>query len=192
MLRPTTALGAGRQLYFYVNAPLLFRWLPKRLRLDRVRKTLGPAPGWFIKNRVLGKVPLHLGFDIVGAHIQNDRAILEVADQAGGRNRFEFDHIIAATGYRIDLQRLDFLDVKIRERIRLTNQSPALSSNFESSVSGLYFVGVSAANTFGPLMRFACGARFTARRLSKHLASPALDRSMLRGKTASLQTLEKF
>lgn len=192
ILKPMTGIGAGRQLYFYANAPVLFRWLPKRLRLDRVRKTLGPAPGWFIKDRVVGKVPLHLGFDITGAHIHDGRAILEVTDQGGGRNRFEFNHVIAATGYRVDLQRLDFLDRKIRETIRLTNQSPALSSNFESSVSGLYFVGVSAANTFGPLMRFACGARFTARRLSKHLASPALNRFMLRGKTASLQTLEKI
>jgi thioredoxin reductase len=192
ILKPMTGIGAGRQLYFYANAPLLFRRLPKRLRLDRVRKTLGPAPGWFIKDRVVGKVPLHLGRDIVDAHIQNGRAILEVTDEAGSHNRFEFNHVIAATGYRVDLRRLDFLDMKIRERIRLTNQSPALSSNFESSVSGLYFVGVSAANTFGPLMRFACGARFTARRLSKHLASPALERSMLRGKTASVQTLEKI
>ena len=192
ILRPMTGIGPGRQLYFYANAPLLFRWLPKRLRLDRVRKTLGPAPGWFIKDRVLGKVPLHLGFNIADARVQNGRLNLEVTDGSGGRNTFEFDHVIAATGYRIDLHRLGFLDRTMRGKICVTEQSPALSSNFESSVSGLYFVGVSAANTFGPLMRFACGARFTARRLSRHLASPALDRSMLRGKTASLQTLEKI
>ena len=192
IFRPTTGIGPGKQLYFYANAPWLFRWLPERVRLDRVRKTLGPAPGWFIRDRVLGNVPLHLGLDIAAAHIQNGRAHLEVIDDAGGRKTFEFDHIIAATGYRVDLQRLGFLDREMRGKIRVTDQSPALSSNFESSVSGLYFVGVSAANTFGPLMRFACGARFTARRLSKHLAGPALDRLVLRGKEASLQALEKI
>lgn len=191
IFRPTTGIGPGKQLYFYANAPGLFRWLPERLRLDRVRKTLGPAPGWFIRDRVLGKVPLHLGIDIADAHIQNDRAHLEVIDDAGSRKTFEFDHIIAATGYRVDLRRLEFLDRKIRGKIRVTDQSPALSGNFESSVSGLYFVGVSAANTFGPLMRFACGAGFTARRLSKHLRGRALDRLVLRDKTATMQGLEK-
>jgi thioredoxin reductase len=192
ILMPMTGIGPGKQLYFYVNAPLLFRWLPKRLRLDRVRKTLGPAPGWFIKDRVLGKVPLHLGLDLTSASIQNGRPSLVLTDDAGGRKVFEFDHVIAATGYRVDVQRLGFLDPKMRGKIRVTDQSPALSSNFESSVPGLYFVGVSAANTFGPLMRFACGARFTARRLSNHLAGPALDRLMFRGKTASLQTFRKI
>jgi hypothetical protein len=45
-----------------------------------------------------------------------------------------------------------------------------LSSSFESSVPGLYFVGLAANNTFGPLMRFAYGAGFTAERVSKALA----------------------
>jgi hypothetical protein len=44
-----------------------------------------------------------------------------------------------------------------------------LSSHFESSVPGLYFVGTSAANSFGPLLRFAFGARFTATHLTKRL-----------------------
>jgi hypothetical protein len=46
-----------------------------------------------------------------------------------------------------------------------------LSSMFESSVPGLYFVGLAAANTFGPLMRFAFGARFAAERISKAMQS---------------------
>ena len=57
--------------------------------------------------------------------------------------------------------------------------TPVLSSNFESSVPGLYFVGASAANTFGPLLRFAYGAGFTARRLSRHLAKSADRKSVL-------------
>jgi len=50
----------------------------------------------------------------------------------------------------------------------------------------------SGANTFGPLMRFACGARFTARRISKHLDKPAFDKSKVYGEAANLQTLEKI
>jgi len=41
--------------------------------------------------------------------------------------------------------------------------------NFESSVPGLYFVGLPAAHTFGPVQRFALGARFAASRITSHL-----------------------
>lgn len=192
ILRPMTGIGPGKQLYFYANAPLLFRWLPEKLRLDRVRKTLGPAPGWFIKEQVTGKVPLHLGLDVTAASLRNDRVGLELTNGAGNKETMEFDHVIAATGYRVDLQRLAFLGPEMRAKIRVTDQSPALSSNFESSVSGLYFVGVAAANTFGPLMRFACGSRFTARRLSRHLAGSLLRKLIAYRKPANMQTLEKI
>ena len=192
IFRPMSVIGAGRQLYFYANAPGWFRHLPERLRLDRVRKTLGPAPGWFVKEKVVGKVPLHLGLDITAAHIVNGRVCLAATDGAGNRKTFECDHVIAATGYRVDLQRLGFLEPKVREKIRLTDKSPALSSNFESSVSGLYFVGVAAANTFGPLMRFTSGSRFTARRLSKHLTRLALGKSRIGGEMVNPQTLEEL
>jgi hypothetical protein len=80
------------------------------------------------------------------------------------------DHVIAGTGYRVDLSRLSFLDLGTQSSIRSVDRTPILSSNFESSIPGLYFVGASSANNFGPLVRFAYGAGFTARRLSKHLA----------------------
>ena len=43
----------------------------------------------------------------------------------------------------------------------------------ETSVKGLYMVGVASANSFGPMMRFAYGAGFTAKRISKDLAAQA-------------------
>ena len=45
-----------------------------------------------------------------------------------------------------------------------------LSSSFESSVPGLYFTGLAAANSFGPVMRFAFGAGYTSRHLSEMIA----------------------
>jgi hypothetical protein len=80
------------------------------------------------------------------------------------------DHVVAATGYRVDLARLDFLGPKLRRRLRLTGSSPALSRDFESSVPGLYFMGASAADSFGPLLRFAFGADFAVKRVSRRLA----------------------
>jgi Pyridine nucleotide-disulphide oxidoreductase len=168
--RPTTGLGPGWRSVWCVHGPLLFRLLPEALRLEVVRKHLGPAPGWFVKDEVMGKVPLSLGMHINGAEVRNDRVSLDLSDQSGGRRTLEADHVIAGTGYRVDLRRLTFIDSRIRAGIEAVEHTPILSSNFESSVPGLYFVGVTAANTFGPLLRFAFGARFAARRISRHLA----------------------
>ena len=79
------------------------------------------------------------------------------------------DHVIAGTGYRVDLQRIPFLENEMIRQIRCVEGSPVLSTNFESSIPGVYFVGVSAALSFGPLLRFACGAKFAAPRLARRL-----------------------
>ena len=170
ILEPSTGIGSGRQLFFYVHAPLAFRILPQAVRLDRVRKTLGPAPGWFIREHIEGKVPFHLGYTIKNAVATNGRVQMRISDQTGAEKVIEADHVIAATGYRIDVERLQMLRSEIRKSIRTTGTAPALSSNFESSVPGLYFVGPASMNSFGPLMRFSFGSRFTARRISKHFA----------------------
>jgi hypothetical protein len=51
----------------------------------------------------------------------------------------------------------------------MVDGTPILSSDFESSVPGLYFVGLSAARTFGPVMRFVVGAVHPARQLTQRL-----------------------
>jgi len=58
---------------------------------------------------------------------------------------------------------------KMREMIDQVEGTPILSDKFESSVPGLYFVGLTAANSFGPLLRFMVGAEFAAPRLAAHL-----------------------
>jgi thioredoxin reductase len=175
---PTTGIGTGMDKCFYVTVPHMFRWLPEKLRLDRVRKTLGPAPGWFIRDEVVGKIPIRLDSNVSRAWVENHRVKLEVTDRSC-QQVLEFDHVIAATGYQVDVERLSMLSRELRGNIRLTDKSPLLSAHFESSVNGLYFVGVAAANTFGPVMRFAFGARYTARRLSRHLKT-VLGRSPVR------------
>jgi hypothetical protein len=97
---------------------------------------------------------------------------LELAGASGERT-VSVDHVIAGTGYRVDLGRLHFLAPGLRANIQTEAGSPRLSANFQSSVPGIYFVGLSSAASFGPMTRFAFGARFTARRLSRHLARTA-------------------
>lgn len=173
---PVTGIGPGWKLYFYCNAPLLFRKLPQSLRLRKVRQVLGPAPCWFTKQQVVGKVLLHEGMNIVGVKVENGRVQIRVADANGTERTIEAEHVIAATGYKVDLKRLAFLNSELQSTVDSVDGSPNLSSYFESSVPGLYFVGVSSANTFGPMLRFAFGADFAARRLSRHLAMSAKPR----------------
>jgi hypothetical protein len=115
-------------------------------------------------------VPIIPGVTVTEAKVQTGRVNLRLTDGAGIHTTLMTDHVISATGYKVDIERLTFLDPDLRAGIQSVDSTPVLSANFESSVPGLYFVGPSAANTFGPLLRFACGARFTARRLSRHLA----------------------
>jgi thioredoxin reductase len=170
---PITGIGPGWKLFWCTNAPLLFRLMPLQFRLDRVKRILGPAPCWFIKQEVVGKVDLVVDITIQKAEVQNGRVVLALADSTTKQKTLIVDHVMAATGYKVDLRRLKFLDSGLLTAIRTVENTPILSSNFESTVPGLYFVGASAANTFGPLLRFAFGGKFTAGRLSRHLTRTA-------------------
>ncbi len=167
---PQSGLGPGMRSRFFANAPAAFYYLPERLRLEAVRKSLGPSGGWFIRDKVMGKVPLHLGCTPQGAEVKNGKVHLSVQVADGSQREIVAEHVIAATGYRVDLERLKFLNPEIRAQIKTVGSAPVLSSAFESSMPGLYFAGVSAANSFGPVMRFAFGAGFAARTITRALA----------------------
>jgi cation diffusion facilitator CzcD-associated flavoprotein CzcO len=167
---PQSGLGPGMRSRFFANSPLAFHYLPERFRVEAVRRTLGPSGGWFIRDKVIGKVPLHLGCTPRGAKVQDGKVRLNVRAADGSEREIVTEHIIAATGYKVDLERLKFLNPEIRSQLKTVGGSPSLSSTFESSVPGIYFVGVAAANSFGPVMRFAFGAGFAARRVTQAMA----------------------
>ncbi len=168
--RPQSGLGPGLRSRFFANSPLAFHYLPERVRVEAVRRTLGPSGGWFIRDKVIGKVPLHLGCTPQSAEVQDGKVHLSIRAANGSEREIVTEHVIAATGYRVDLERLKFLSPEIRSQVKTVMGSPVLSSSFESSVPGIYFVGIAAANSFGPVMRFAFGAGFAARRLSQTMA----------------------
>ena len=164
---PQSGLGPGLRSRAFANAPMAFHYLPERLRLHLVRTTLGPSGGWFTKEKVIGRVPLLLGYTPQRAEIQHGRVRLHLRGVDGAEREILTEHVIAATGYKVDMERLKFLSAEIRSKVKSLSGAPVLSSTFESSVPGLYFVGVAAANSFGPVMRFAFGAGFAARNLTR-------------------------
>jgi hypothetical protein len=170
---PKSGLGPGIQSRFYSDWPNVFHHFPESYRLRVVRTFLGPAGGWFARDKVIGRVPMLLGYTPEGATVKGSQVQLRLRKEGGGVREISVDHVISATGYKADVARLWFLDDAIRSKIKLTGRAPKLSSGFESSVRGLYFVGISAANSFGPVMRFAYGARFAAQRVTTELARDA-------------------
>jgi ribulose 1,5-bisphosphate synthetase/thiazole synthase len=168
---PMTAIGPGWKSVLCTQAPLLFHMMPDNFRSTVVNRYLGPAPAWFTRAMVEGTVPITTGATIMGADADNGRVRLRLATKDRQTENLSADHVIAATGFRVDVNRIDFLDRRLAAAIRTVDNAPRLSRTFESSVPGLYFTGLASANSFGPMLRFAAGAGFAARRLSRHLTA---------------------
>jgi thioredoxin reductase len=164
---PSSGLGPGVRSRLFSDAPNLFFFLPESLRLKIVRTTLGPSAGWFARAKVMGRVPLVLGFTPEGAEVRNGKVHLQLRGNDGAHREIVTDHVIAATGYKVTMDRLKFLGSDLRSNIKTVAGTPVLKSNFESSVPGLYFAGLATANSFGPVMRFAFGAGFAAQTLTQ-------------------------
>ena len=168
---PSSGLGPGLRSRAFSDAPDMFRRLPGAARLEIVRRHLGPSSPWHLRDDFESKVEVLTGHALTGAEAAANRVRLHLASGAGAR-AIDTDHVIAATGYRADLGRLGFIAPDLRRRIRTLGDAPALTSGFESTAPGLYFVGNAAAVSFGPLMRFMFGADFAARRVSRRLVRP--------------------
>jgi hypothetical protein len=169
---PNSPLGASWRIYPFSHAPAAFRFLPVETRLKLVKRVLGPLGAWWLKDRVVGQVPVLDGHHVVSAQRAGDKVQLTVAS-AGGQQEMAVDHVLAATGYRVDLNRLDFLAPELGAKVQRVEGSgfPDLSTSFESSVPGLFFTSLTAAGSFGPVMRFVAGAGFSARRVGAGVAA---------------------
>jgi thioredoxin reductase len=184
ILKPRSGLGQGWRALLCTDFPLVFHALPAKLRFRALEVINGPAPGWFAKDKVVGRVTVHYGADTKQVNIIDKRLQLHLAQRDGTAKDLQVDHVIAATGYKPKLKRLAFIDSSIYNQIEKIDDTPVLSTNFESTVPGLYVVGLASASSFGPLCRFAFGAQFTSDRIARHLAAtqllhPALAESVL-------------
>ena len=169
---PESGLGDGWRSLGYSELPRMFALLPENTRRRIVAKANGPSGAWWLKQRVTGKIPLHTDHQVVAAAERHGKVQLSVR-----RNdsivQIETDHVIAGTGYRVDLGRLPFLDSALREAIATFAGAPTLTGAFEASVPNLHFVGLASAMSFGPVMRFVFGTKHAATLLSARIASTA-------------------
>jgi thioredoxin reductase len=175
MKNPMTVLGAGRDNWILQQLPLIVHRLPRERRTRFVKRYLGPASPWWIKDRVLGKVPIHVRHEVIEVGNAGQRVQLKMRDGEGSLRNVDVDFVIAGTGYAVDVSCLKFLDPEISGRIHRIERAPTLDINFESSVPGLHFTGPLSFMCFGPLFRFVTGAEITARRLARRFSRQALD-----------------
>jgi hypothetical protein len=95
---------------------------------------------------------------------------LKLAGPDGAQQEVSVSRVLAGTGYRPDVNLLEFIDPEMHREIATFPQTagaPVLDSHFQSSVDGLHFVGYLAGLSVGPVMRFVYGADFAARRVAR-------------------------
>ena len=173
LLKPKSGLGPGWSHFGSERGAGLIRHLPASTRLAIFRAVLGPAGAWWLHDRVENVVEIRTSQAIAAASTEGDKVVLELSAPHGARQRLVVDHVLACTGYRVDVDSIEFLDQNLRARVDRVPASgfPSLNGSFESSVPGLFFAGLSSAATFGPLMRFVCGTSFAAPRLARGVAA---------------------
>ncbi|MFI1013850.1 FAD-dependent oxidoreductase [Streptomyces sp. NPDC020965] len=164
---PHSGLGTGWSSWVWSELPWAVRTLPASTREHIARTALGPAGAWWLRERYEREVPALLGHGLRGAEVRAGRVRLTLDGPDGSTPALDIDHVVAATGFSTDLDRLGLLDPALRRAIDTvgTGRAPELSAGFESSCPGLFFAGLLTAPSFGPSMRFVHGATFTARRL---------------------------
>jgi hypothetical protein len=136
---------------------------------------------------VESRVPVLLERQVERCEVVEDQARL-VLHGPDGAEELYVDHVLAATGYRVDVSRLTLLAPELRQRVATSHGAPLLSSALESSVPGLFFTGIAAMDHFGPLMRFVCGAEFAARRVAEAVVARGSAREGGRGYAAAEET----
>jgi hypothetical protein len=117
--------------------------------------------GW-LKPR-LRDVTTSTGLAVLSATAHGNQVDLKLSD---GSHEL-VDHVMMATGYRVDLRKYEFLSGSLVSELRIIGGYPVLGRGFESSVPGLHFLGAPAAWSYGPLMRFVAGADFAARAVAQ-------------------------
>src|SRR5262249_23953483 len=160
---------SGWSTWFYSTKPHLYRRLPAARRVRTARTALGPAGAAWLRARVEGKICTQTGHSVRWAEAGTTGARLGLKTSDGKTSESTVDHVLAATGYRTDLDRLTFLNPGLRAMVRTLASTPEVGPDFQSSVAGLYFIGLAVAPTFGPVMRFVCGSDFAARTAARAL-----------------------
>jgi thioredoxin reductase len=164
---PPTDVGPPG-LNWIVATPGLFRRLPFPLQEKIAYRSIRPAgAGWLLPR--VGKVRFTTGRAITSVSPAGEGVRLKIDD---GTERCA-DHVLLATGYRVDVSLYNFLSPKLLKEVQRVGGYPLLGPGFESSLPGLHFLGAPAARSFGPVSRFVSGTPYAAPALARRIAGKA-------------------
>jgi thioredoxin reductase len=170
ILHPDAGVASGWSSLAVSELPRTFRRsFPPEERHRFVAYSYGPGGSWWLRERFEGRVGVRLGASIASAEALGDGVRLRVQD-ANGASMIDVQHVIAGTGFRVNIDRLGYLETSLARAIdREAHGVPALDARYETSVPGLFIVGVASAPVFGPIMRFMYGAKHVAPVLARRL-----------------------
>jgi thioredoxin reductase len=186
--RPPTKLCEGWGCVV-ADSPDAFRLLPESVRIRKALNSFGPQGAWWLRDRVEGVVEVLTGYELRSAEPSGNGVRLQL--DGAKQSSIEVDHVIAGTGFRIDVSRLSFLSEGIQAGLEIRANCPLVNRAGESAVPGLYFAGAHTMVSLGPGVRFISGTHATAAQLAKSVARRARRGTPgeLAGATASRQPL---
>jgi len=166
---PGNRVAPGWKYWALEQAPYLFRRLSPERKEHHLKNEHHPSASAWLHDRIIGKVQLHERQVVTNLAEEGSGVDLTLSDTT----HLQVDHVILATGYQVDVQRLPMLNSSLVSAIKTYHASPLLNPWFESSVPGLYFVGFSSLPSFGPAYRFVGGVQTTAPRVAGAIARQA-------------------
>jgi hypothetical protein len=165
LVTPAFSIGPF-PLNWLVDTPTLMHRMPPALRERIGTRCLRPAATAWLRPR-WSEVRVASGRTVRYAQPAGEKMSLRLDDGA----TLEVDHVLLATGYRVDIAKYRILAPELLGRVDCVDGYPVLSAGFESSVPGLHFVGSSAVASFGPLMRFVAGTGYAGRAVAHAVAA---------------------
>ena len=110
---PVSGLGAGPKAWFLTTFPGALHAAPDAWRVRFTQRHLPPEGAWWLRDRVDGKAPIDFGATVVDARATNGRIALRVSDASKREKELVVDHVVAGTGFDVDVDRISFLSSEL-------------------------------------------------------------------------------
>jgi thioredoxin reductase len=168
LIEPKAGIAPGWFNKIVETFPYSFQHLPRRTK-DQLLNGIGrngPAGSAWLRPRLIGKMPLHEQVSVQQIKETDGGLLLTLSTN----QTLKADHLMLATGYHLDIKRLSMLGNSLLPHIQEDRGAPVLSSHFESSIPGLYFIGYSSFKSCGPYYRFVVGTGAAAQQVAKAVA----------------------
>ena len=137
------------------GVPDVFRLMPHKMRIHKALSTFGPSGAWWLRERVEGVVDVMNSHSLKSAEAHGSGVRLHL--NGPKVSTFDADHVIAGTGFNVDVKALPFMSEAIRANLKTDVKFARVDRAGQSSVPGLYFAGVHTMTSLGPGARFIAG-----------------------------------